>query len=193
MITIPIAFLVILINIIMIPVVVFYFYALYKLFEKCNVKGYRALIPFYNFYIRLRIAGVNWWYVILYIMSFVLSIDASAGLRLLCVLTVIFVHSICSYNLSKRVNNGHNSHTVDFLLLTFLPFIYIPVMAFNQEFTYKEDVEVTPNAYIDELQSGGFQNNDTKKKTAKKKKLCDACGEPLSSQNKFCPNCGKRI
>jgi rRNA maturation endonuclease Nob1 len=81
---------------------------------------------------------------------------------------------------------------VDFLLLTFLPFVYLPVMAFNQDFTFKEDVEVTPNAYIDEIQSSSFKD-EVKKKTAKKKKMCDKCGEPLSNTNKFCPNCGKKI
>lgn len=192
MITIPITFLVILINIIMIPLVVFYFYALYKLFEKCEVRGWKALIPFYNAFVETRIAGVNWWYIILYVISFVLSIDGSTGLRILCSLTVLFVHSVISYNLAKRINNGHNGLMVDFLLLTFLPFVYIPVMAFNQEFTYKTDVEVTPNAYIDEIQTGGFDKVEPKKEKNSKKKFCDYCGEPLSKTNNFCPNCGKK-
>ena len=192
MVTIPLAFLIILINIVMVPVVIFYFYALYKLFEKCYVSGWKALIPFYNFYIKLRIAGVNWWYLILYVISFVLFIDGGTGLRILCILTIVFVNSISSYNLCKKINNGHNSLIVDFLLLTFLPFVYLPVMAFNQDFTFKEDVEVTPNAYIDEIQSSSFKD-EVKKKTTKKKKMCDKCGEPLSNTNKFCPNCGKKI
>ena len=82
---------------------------------------------------------------------------------------------------------------VDFLLLTFLPFIYLPVMAFNQEFTFKPDVEVTPNAYIDEIQSSGYSKTEPKKTKTSKKKFCDECGEPLNNLNHFCPNCGKKI
>ena len=193
MVTIPLTFFLILLNLFLIPVIIFYFYALYKLFEKCNVTGWKALIPFYNTLVETRIAGVNWWYLILYVASWVLFIDGGAGLRILCALTVLFIHSIISYNLCKRLNNGHNSLMVDFLLLTFIPFIYLPVMAFNESFTYDPNVEVTPNAYIDEIQTSGYMKTETKKTRNNKKKLCDSCGEPLSNQNHFCPNCGKKI
>ena len=191
MVTVPLAFLIVLINLVMIPLLVFYFYSLYKLFEKCNIQGWKALVPFYNTYIEIRLAGVNWWYIFLFAGAFVLSVDGSTGLRILCSLVTLFVHSIISYNLCKRINNGKNSLMVDFLLLTFVPFIYLPVMAFNEDYKYDSTVPVTPNAYIDEIQTSGV--TDEKKNKNSKKKFCDKCGEPLSASNHYCPNCGKKI
>lgn len=192
MVEVPIAFMVIFINIIMIPIIGFYIYSLYKLFEKCNIPGWKSLIPFYNTFIEIRLAGVNWWYIFVYVGATVLSIDGSAGLRILCSLAILFVHAVIAYNLCKKINNGKNSLIVDFLLLTFLPFIYLPVMAFNEEYNYNPDVQVTPNGFIDEIQTSGVSEEPKKGKNSKKK-FCDKCGEPLSSRNHFCPNCGKKI
>ena len=194
MVEVPIAFIVVFINIILIPIIGFYIYSMYKLFEKCNIDGWKAIIPFYNTFIEIRLAGCNWWYIFVYVGACILSIDAGTGLRILCSLAILFVHSIVAYNLCKKVNNGKNSLMVDFLLLTFLPFIYLPVMALNDDYKYIEGVEVTPNAYIDEIQTGGFDDiKETKKTKNSKKKFCDKCGEPLSASNHFCPNCGKKI
>ena len=188
-----ISIIVILITIIAVPVIGFYFFTLYKLFEKCGYEGWKSLIPFYNKYIELKIAGLHWWYIIMYIVSFFLFIDGKTGIKILCILVIIFFHSILSYNLSKKVNNGKNSLLLDFILLTFIPIVYIPIMALNDNYKYHDKVEVTPNAYIDEIQTSNFKNKDEKKKTNIKKKYCEKCGEPLALKDVYCPHCGKKI
>ena len=193
MVTISIVFFVILISIIAVPVILFYFFSLYKLFEKCGVEGWKGLIPFYNKYIEIRIAGLHWWYIIVYIVSVFLFIDGGTGLKILCALILLGVHSLLSYNLCKKISNGKNNLYINVILLTALPFIYLPVMALNDAFEYDESVEVTPNAYIDEIQTASYKTNPTIKSKRIKKRFCPKCGEVLSPSNIYCPHCGKKL
>ncbi len=164
----------------------FYLYCNYLLFEKCNVDGWKGLIPFYNTYIKIRLAGLKLWYLILFISAVILLIDSSTGLKLLCVLIILFVSSLISYNFTKRMKNGKTKHVVDFMLLTFVPIIYLPVLVFNDEYTFDNTVEVTPNAYIDKIQTSDFDIYKKEEKTCKK------CGTRISETDKYCPECGKK-
>ena len=198
MIEISINFMFFVLSFIAIPIIGFYLYSMYKLFEKCDVEPWKGLVPIYNIFIEIKLAGLNWWYILLIIGSIILSIDAGTGLSLLCTIVVMFVNSLIAYNLCKKINNGKNSLIVDFLLLTFVPYIYIPVMAFNDEFVYNKDVETTPNAYIDEIQTSDLNinisdKNKKSKKNNKKINFCSKCGEPISSGTNYCPNCGKKV
>lgn len=185
--------LVILIAVISVPIIGFYFFCNYKLFEKCGVEGWKGLIPFYNKYIMIRIAGLHWWYIIMYIISIFLFIDGKTGIKILCILVLIFFNSVVSYNFCKKVNNGKNPLLLDFILLTFVPLIYVPIMALNDKYVYHDNVDITPNGYIDEIQTSNFKNQDDKKKTNNKKKYCEKCGEPLALKDVYCPHCGKKI
>lgn len=187
--TLPMAFLTILFAAVALPLIAFMFYSLYRLFEKCNIDGWKAFIPFYNIFILIRLCNLNWWYILVFSSAAILSIDAGAGLSLLCNLVMMITHSLISYNLTKIVNNGKNSHLVDFILETFLPIVYLPVMALNDDFKYIKDVELTPNAYIDEIQTSSFDIH----KEEKKEDTCKKCGQVIDKNNKYCPNCGKKI
>lgn len=184
---------VILVGIITVPIVGFYFFTTYKLFEKCGYDGWKGLIPFYNKYVELQIAGLHWWYIIMYVVALFLFIDGGTGLKILCVLIIIFFHSVLSYNLAKKINNEKNPLLLDFILLTFVPIVYIPIMALNDNYKYHSDEEVTPNGYIDEIQTSSFKAKEEKKKTNIKKKYCEKCGEPLALKDVYCPRCGKKI
>ena len=188
-----ISILVILVGIIALPIIGFYFFTMYKLFEKCGFEGWKALIPFYNKYIELKIAGLHWWYIIMYIVSIFLFIDGKTGIKILCVLVLIFFHSVLSYNMCKRVNNDKNPLLLDFILLTFVPLVYLPIMALNKSYKYHDKTEVTPNGYIDEIQTSNFKTDEEKHKTNIKKKYCVKCGEPLANKDVYCPHCGKKI
>ena len=199
MMTISLALFVILMCIITIPIVAFYLYCNYRLMEKCGEEGWKGLIPFYNIWIYIRLSGLNWWYIFLIVGPSILLIDAGAGLTILCEIVITFVTSLLNYNLCKKINNGKNQLIVDTVLLTFLPLIYLPIIALSDSFKYDASVKTTPNSYIDEIQTSEYykdmKNTKTtvKKEEPKKAKFCDKCGEPLSKNNKFCPNCGRKI
>ena len=188
MMTLPFVIGMVLISIVIVPIVAFYFYCMYKLFEKCDVDGWRGLIPFYNTFIEIRLFGLNWWYILLYVGAVILSVDAGTGLKLLCSIVLFFVHSLICYNAVKKVNNGKNQLAVDFVLLTFIPIVYLPVMALNSDYKYNKDAKVTLNAYIDEIQTSDFDLHKTKEEN-----VCKKCGAKVDKNNKYCPECGKKI
>lgn len=49
-------------GIIAIAFYVVYVIALAKLFKKAGEDGWKAIIPFYNVFVLIQIAGLNWWY-----------------------------------------------------------------------------------------------------------------------------------
>jgi hypothetical protein len=52
------------------------FAAMWKVFEKANRKGWAALIPVYNTYVMLKIAGRPGWWLILFFIPIVSLIPA---------------------------------------------------------------------------------------------------------------------
>ena len=61
-------------------------------------------------------------------------------------------------------------------------------MALIEDFKYYKDAKVTPNAYIDEIQTSDFDIHKTQTDN-----ICKKCGEKINKNNKSCPNCGKKI
>ena len=59
----------------------------YWIFEEAGVGGYKALIPFYNYFIWLQVIGKPWWWLLLMLVPFTvivlqraLAIQAAQGL-----------------------------------------------------------------------------------------------------------------
>ena len=48
-------------SIVIIAFLVFYFVCLWKLFKKAGKNGWEAIIPYYNTWVLIEIAGLNWW------------------------------------------------------------------------------------------------------------------------------------
>lgn len=85
--------------------------ATWKVFVKASIPGVSALIPIYNVYITMKIAGKPGWWVVLYfipLVNLVIHIVASISL---------------AQNFGKSVAFG--------LGLVFLPFVFYPVLAFS--------------------------------------------------------------
>jgi hypothetical protein len=97
--------------------------AVWKVFSKAGQPGWAALIPFYNTYVMLIVAGKpGWWLILLFIpfVNIVISILALAGL-------------------AKNFGKG-----VGFILgLIFLPIIFFPILGFGSA---KYSPVVTPQA-----------------------------------------------
>lgn len=83
----------------------------WKLFTKAGQSGWKTLIPIYNVYIMVEIAGLPWWTflgIFIPIVNFV-------------VLIVIL------YHISQRFGHGMGYA----LGMAFLPFIFYPVIAYG--------------------------------------------------------------
>ena len=92
-------------------VVIVVIVAMWKVFTKAGQPGWAAIIPIYNTYIMLKIAGRPWWWLLLMlipIVTFVVSI-------------------IVLVDLAKSFGKG-----IGFAVgLIFLPFIFVPILGFG--------------------------------------------------------------
>jgi Family of unknown function (DUF5684) len=97
--------------IIYIAVVVLEIAALWQVFVKGGRPGWAAIIPFYNYYVLLKVVGRPGWWLILYFIPIV----------------NIVVWIIVSIDLAKSF-----AKSTGFAVgLIFLPFIFIPILGFG--------------------------------------------------------------
>ncbi len=89
----------------------FMLFAMWKINKKAGQPGWAALIPIYNIYIELKIARMEWWYLIILIIPI-------AG---------FVVYVMLCINLAKAFGKG----TGFSFGLFFLPFIFFPILAFG--------------------------------------------------------------
>ena len=85
--------------------------AWWKIFEKAGQPGWKAIIPFYNAYILLKIVGKPGWWLILFLIPFV---------------NLVFV--IWTYNMLSKSFGKDEAFTVGLVLLGF---IFFPVLGFG--------------------------------------------------------------
>lgn len=92
-------------------VVVVVLIAMWKVFVKAGQPGWAAIVPIYNTYIMLKIAGRPWWWLLL----------------LLIPIVSIIIAIIVMIDLSKSFGKG-----IGFAIgLIFLPFIFVPILGFG--------------------------------------------------------------
>lgn len=90
--------------------------SMYKLFVKAGKPGWAAIVPFYNVIVELEIVGRPiWWFLLLFIPT----VNTIIGIVLL-------------NDLAKSFGRGLGFT----FLLIFLPFIALPLLAFNNDVRY---------------------------------------------------------
>ncbi len=92
--------------------------ALWKTFEKAGKPGWAAIVPIYNTYVMIQIAGRPWWWLLLMFIPFV----------------GIIICFIISIDIARCFGKGAGFGVG----LSFLPFIFFPILAFGDaKFTGK--------------------------------------------------------
>lgn len=92
-------------------VVVVVIAGLWKTFEKANEPGWAAIVPIYNVYVLTKVAGLEWWYLLL--------------------LFVPILNLYAAYKISLGVSNGFGQGLGFALGLWFLGFIFFPLLGFG--------------------------------------------------------------
>ena len=180
----------IIVCIIFIPILVVYIIGIWKLFKKAGKNGWEAIIPFYNSWTLVEISGLNWWYFLIMISSYIVSLLDIDGLSGLCWLASLVASFFCYYNISKKLHK-----TTGFaVLMTIFPVIMIPVVGFSKDYQFDNSVSVSVNGPI------GDNNNQSNTSTVvdevkdnTDKKFCTNCGEEITTDTKYCPKCGNEI
>jgi len=101
-------------NVIFLVLVLVSWIGLYKCFLKAGLPGWKALIPFYNFYIWLKLVEKPKWWVALMIVP---------GVN-------IIMYGVLTFNLARYFGKRKAS---DLFLASVMPFLYIPYLGFDEK------------------------------------------------------------
>lgn len=168
-------------GIIAIAFYVVYVIALAKLFKKAGEDGWKAIIPFYNVFVLIQIAGLNWWYFLIAISGTICTIAKIDGLNYICNLAGMAVNFFAFYNIAKKMKQQPVGYGVAGALVA--PIITM-ILGFSDKYTFDPSVQVSPNGPI----------GDTKESTSNEpEKYCLGCGCKLKAGTKFCEKCGKEV
>ena len=176
-------------------IVIFKVISRWIFFKKCGEEGWKALIPFYTDYTVIKIAGLNWWWVLILFTGTILSSmnsvinvleesdlapDIAVFAVLISILSIfgsiatLFARINVSYNISKKFNKNGGYAVLIFL---FEPIMFF-VLGLSKSDDYDESIQVSPN---------GFIGN----KSSKSIVYCPDCGNEVKQD--YCPNCGKKV
>ena len=154
-----------------------------KLFKKAGKPGWAAIVPFYNTYVLVEIAGLNWWYFLIAISGTIVSLLGINGLGTVTMIAARAVNFFIFYNLGKKFKQNPVTYGV---LGIFFPGIIAAVLGFSKNMQYDNSVVVSPNGPIDD-------KKNTTASTSEPERFCLGCGQKLKPGASFCENCGKRV
>ena len=124
---------------------VVYVIGLWKLFKKAGKNGWEAIVPFYNTYVLIEIAGLNWWYFLIAISGTILSFVGLDSLSDLASLASAAVNFFIFYNLAKKMNKSEVAFGV---LGIFFSGILVMILGLSKD-KYDSSVVVSPNGPIE--------------------------------------------
>lgn len=163
----------------LIALIVVYLVALAKLFKKAGKPGWAAIVPYYNSYVLVEIAGLYWWYFLIAISGSILQILGITQLSGLATIAGMAVNFFVFYNLAKKM---HKEPVLYGVLAIFFAPIMVMILGFGSA-TYDAGVAVSPNGPI----------GDNKTPVSSDERFCLGCGKKLTPGVKFCQNCGKEV
>lgn len=184
--------LIIIVGIIALAVSVFMLICNYKMYKKAGKNGWEAIVPFYNTWVLVEIAGLNWWWFLIIIAPTIIAILGIPVLSQLAGIATMLGNVAVWYNISKKLKQ----ETGFLILLVLVPIVAIPMIAFKKEYQFDNSVEVNPNAFFggntnQATVNNANVNNQTEANNASK--FCTNCGTKVSSDEKFCTNCGTKL
>lgn len=89
----------------------------YWIFDDAGVGGYKALIPFYNYYIWLQVMGKPWWWLVLMLIPFINFF----------MIMLMLVQTALSYGKHKLSEQA---------IAVILPFVYLPYLGISEKEKY---------------------------------------------------------
>ena len=105
-------------GILVIAFYVVYVIALAKLFKKAGEDGWKAIIPFYNVFVLIQIAGLNWWYFLIAISGTICTIAKIDGLDYICNLASMAVNFFIFYKQKATVQGKVKAIVLNFYNLS---------------------------------------------------------------------------
>ena len=108
------------------------------IFKKAGEKWWKGLIPLYNSWVETKITGLAWWWFPIF--AFLTGTTASGSNNYVFPMALVLVSFNYNYNLAKKFGKSNGFA----LLLTILPVIGLPILAFGSS-TYNKENFVDKN------------------------------------------------
>lgn len=157
-----------------------YITSMWKLFKKAGKKGWEAIIPYYNTYVLIEIAGLNWWYFLIAISGTILTLIGIESLGFITAIAGYAINFFIFWNLAKKM---HKDTVTTAILGTLFSGIMIPILGLSKNYQYDKSVVVSPNGPIDADKTSSNESE----------RFCLGCGQKLKPNVIFCENCGKKV
>ena len=110
----------------------------YMIFKKAGEKPWKGLIPLYNSWVETRIAGLAWYWFLIFAGLTAMMEMFSAGF------VVSFGLVLTSFNYNYNIAKKFGRTEGFAFLCTILPIIGLPILAFGDS-KYKKDAKVDKN------------------------------------------------
>lgn len=162
--------------------IILYVVSLWKLFKKAGKNGWEAIIPFYNTYVLVEIAGLNWWYFLIAISGTIIGFLGIDGLSTVTRIASYVVNFFIFYNLAKKMKKTPVSFGI---LGALFSGILVVIIGLSKTYEYDSSVSVSPNGPIGEPKEGSSSSEP--------ERYCLGCGQKLKPNTQFCENCGKKV
>ena len=184
------------------PIFIIFIIGKVKFYQKAGKSGWEAIVPFYNDWVYVEIAGLAWWWFLILSASIIASLLDVDNLESIAFLVVLFGSFCCNYNISKKLHKD----TGFAVLMTLFPFIMFPIVGFSSNYQFDQNVPVSdigPFGKTDGVNVDG-QNSSTKTHESTSEKdhkendssdviYCHQCGKQVSKENSYCDNCGTKL
>lgn len=136
----------------------------YKFYEKAGQPGWKAIIPFYNTYTLVEISGLDWYWFLALISTYIVAIVGAIVpfvefFSWIFNFVVIFAR-ICLYsNLSKKLHKD----TGWLICGVIFGNIMTCIAGFSNDTVFDNTVEVSKNGLLDEMMNKNNNNNNNSK------------------------------
>ena len=132
----------------------------WKFYTKCGVEGWKAIIPFYNTWVLVEIAGLNWYWFLLVLAQSIFSIitaviPALAGLSFIAFIIMIIGNIGLFLNLSKKLHKDTGWVVCGVLFGS----IVTAIAGYSKNTTYDAAVEVPKDGIFEKYVNKNNSNN----------------------------------
>ena len=111
-------------GILMMAVGILMLVSMWKVFTKCGKPGWASIVPLYNMFVLTEIAGVAWWYILLF-----------------CVPIANLYAMFVIYNNIAQKFGKSTGFTIGMMIV---PFVFWPMLAFSKDASAVETLDMQP-------------------------------------------------
>ena len=129
--------------------VIVYIVGLVKFFKKCGKPGWAAIVPYYNSYVLTEIAGLNWWWFLIYVLASASSISIFGEDSInVCQILILGVMFNVGYNTAIKFGKKEDWGWI--ILSTLFGKLFYAFLGLFGSSVYDAKAKVSKNGFIKE-------------------------------------------